>query len=155
MALRRSHFTPLARSTGPVTPSAMASAAERIPTPLVRPTQMRFSVSSVSYSSMLCVEVVAEALHILLEAVVGLVLQAADAEGVGGEARAAILLENFQNFFALAEAIKDRRERADIESVRPKPEQVAGDSLQLSQDRANHARAEGASVPSNFSTASQ
>ena len=35
-ALRRSHFTPRARSTGPVTPSAMQSSALRMPTPLVR-----------------------------------------------------------------------------------------------------------------------
>src|SRR2546429_9183385 len=42
MALRMSHFTPLARSTGPVAPKAIASAACKIPTPLVRPNQMRF-----------------------------------------------------------------------------------------------------------------
>src|SRR5260370_831912 len=47
-----SHFTPLARRTGPVTPKAMASAAVRIPTPFVRPIQMRFCVNRASYSTM-------------------------------------------------------------------------------------------------------
>ena len=110
------------------------------PTSFVRPTQMRFSVSSVSYSSTCLREIVAEALHFLFEAVVGFVLQAADAEGVSGEPRAAIFLENFQNFFALAEAIKNWRQRADIKRMGAEPEQVAGDSLQLRQDRADHAR---------------
>ena len=44
-------ITPLARRTGPVTPKAMQSFAESIPTFLVRSTQIRFVVSSSSYSS--------------------------------------------------------------------------------------------------------
>src|SRR5437660_11888980 len=51
LGLRRSHLTPLARNTGPVTPRAMASAAEITPTFLVRSIQMRLVVSSSSYSS--------------------------------------------------------------------------------------------------------
>ena len=68
-------------------------------------------------------------------------MQAADAERVGGQPRAAIFLEDFQNLFALAETIEDRRERADIERMRPEPEQVAGDALQFRENRAHHSRA--------------
>ena len=52
-----------------------------------------------------------------------------------------ILLENLQDLFALAQAVEKRRQRADIQRVRAQPEQVAGDALQLGEDRANHARA--------------
>ena len=86
--------------------------------PLVRPTQMRFSVSSVSYSSTLLVEILAEALDIFLQLVVSLILQAADAERVRGQPRAAIFLENFQDLFALAQAIEQRRQRANIKRMR-------------------------------------
>ncbi len=46
-------ITPLARSSGPVTPSAMQSLPEITPTALVRSTQMRLVVSSASISSIL------------------------------------------------------------------------------------------------------
>ncbi len=51
MSRRRSQSTPLARSGGPVTPSAIASSGERWPTPLRRPIQMGLPVSRFSYSS--------------------------------------------------------------------------------------------------------
>ncbi len=51
MSRRRSQSTPLARSGGPVTPSAIASAAESIPTPFSRPIQMGLPVSRSSYWS--------------------------------------------------------------------------------------------------------
>src|SRR5690348_5197691 len=46
------------------------------------------------------VEIFAESLDVLLQFVVSLVLQAADAEGMRGQPRAAILLENLQDLFA-------------------------------------------------------
>ncbi len=88
-----SHFTPLARSTGPVTPSATASSAEITPTFFVRSSQMRLVVSSSSYSSIFGRTNVHEILHFLFKARVGLVLAAADAEGMRRQARAAVLLE--------------------------------------------------------------
>ena len=86
-------------------------------------------------------EHVAEIADVLLEAVVGLVEQAADAEGVRGEARAAVFLENLERLFALAEAVEHRRDGADIERVRAQPQQVAGDAVQLREDDADGLRA--------------
>ena len=85
-------------------------------------------------------EPVAELLDLLLETVVGLVQQPADAEGVGGEPRAAVLLENLERFFALAQAIENRRNGADIEGVRAQPQQMAGDAVQLGEDHAHRLR---------------
>ena len=82
-----------------------------------------------------------KALHVLLEAVVGLVLQAADAEGVRGEPRAAVLLEDLEDFFALAQAVEHRRDGADIERVGAQPQQVAGDAVQFGEDHAHGLRA--------------
>ncbi len=53
------------------------------------------------------------------------------------EARAAILLEDLQHLFAIAEAIEQRRDGADVERVRAQPYLVAGDAAQLSQNDAN------------------
>jgi hypothetical protein len=82
-------------------------------------------------------EHVAKIAHILLEAIVGLVEQPADAEGVGGETRAAVFFEDFEGLLAFAEAIEHRRDGADIERVRTQPEQVAGDAVQLGEDDAH------------------
>ena len=68
-------------------------------------------------------------------------MQAADAEGVGGEPRAAVLLEDLERLFALAEAVEHRRDGADIERVRAQPQQVAGDAVQLGEDHAHRLRA--------------
>ena len=86
----------------------MASFAEMTPTPRVRPIQMRFSVSSVSYSSTFFGKVLDERPHLILKAFVELVLRAADAEHVRRQARAAVVLEDLQNFFALAEGSTGR-----------------------------------------------
>src|SRR5438093_1186965 len=59
-------------------------------------------------------EILAESLNILLEGVVSLVLQPADAEGMSGQARAAVLFKNFQDFLAFAETVEERSERADV-----------------------------------------
>ena len=82
-----------------------------------------------------------EVLHFLFEAGIGFVLQAADAEGVRGEARAAILFVDLENLFAVAEGVKQRRDGADIERVRAQPELVAGDAVQFGQDDAHILRA--------------
>src|ERR1035438_4778718 len=79
-------------------------------------------------------EHLAEFLDVPLEAFVSFVLQTADAEGMGGEPRAAILLENLQRLFPLAEAVKHRRDGADIERVGAQPQQVAGDPVQFGED---------------------
>ena len=98
---------------------------------------MRFVVSSSSYSSILGRKKFRKFCHFLLEAGVGLVLQAADAESVRGEARAAIFLEDLENLFAIAEGVEQRRDGADIERMRAQPELVAGDAVQFGEDDAD------------------
>ena len=80
---------------------------------------------------------------IFLEAVIEIVLQAADPEGVGGEPRATIIFENLQNFFAFAEGVKNRCNGADVERVRAQPQQVACDAVQLRQNDTCDLRARG------------
>ena len=115
----------------------MASSAEITPTSLVRSSQMRLVVSSVFVFVDLGRDESQEILYVLLEALVGLVLAAADAEGMRREARATIFLENLEDLFPVAEGIEERRHRADIERVRAQPQLVAGDPVQLGQDHAN------------------
>src|SRR5262249_51643690 len=62
-------------------------------------------------------EHVAKGAALLFESVVGLVQQPADAEGMSGQARSAVILEDLENFFALAETIKDWCDGADIERM--------------------------------------
>src|SRR5215472_2931250 len=82
-------------------------------------------------------EMLAEARDVPLEAVVGLVLQTADPERVGCQAGAAVFLEDFEDFFALAETVEQRRESADVQSVRAEPHKVARDALQFGENGAN------------------
>ena len=84
-----------------------------------------------------------EILHVPFESVVRFILQSADAKSMRGEPSAAILFENLENLFAVAEGIEQRRDRADIERVRAQPELVAGDAVQLSEDDSNILRARG------------
>src|ERR1700683_5051771 len=58
-----------------------------------------------------------------------------------GEARAAILFKNLEDLFAIAEGIKERRHRADIERMRAQPKLVAGHAIQFGQNYANIIRA--------------
>ena len=58
-----------------------------------------------------------------------------------GEPRAAIFFENLQDLFPLAQAVKQRRQGANVERMRPQPEQMARNPLQLRKDRSNHPRA--------------
>ena len=102
---------------------------------------MRFSVSSVSYSSTFVGKVLDERPHLILETFIQLVLRAADAEHVRGQARAAVVLEDLQNLFALAEAVQEGRDGAEVDRVRSQPEQVAGDPVQLRHDHADVLRA--------------
>jgi hypothetical protein len=67
-------------------------------------------------------------------------LQPADAEGVRGQPRAAVLLEDVESFFAFAEAVEHGCDGADIERVRSQPHQVAGNAVQLGEDDAHHLR---------------
>src|SRR5881296_2990980 len=59
---------------------------------------------------------------------------------MGGESRAAVLLEDLEGLFALPEGIEDRGDGADIEGVGAEPEQVARDPVQLGEDDANGLR---------------
>src|SRR3989449_504875 len=89
----------------------------------------------------LVLEILAEALDVFFQFVVGLVLQAANAKGMRGKPRAAVLLDNFENLLALPKAVEQRSQRADIERVSAEPEQVAGNALQLGEDGADDASA--------------
>ena len=63
-------------------------------------------------------KILAESFHFLFERVIGFVLQPADAKRMRRQPRPAILFKYLQNFFSLAEAIKKRRERPNIQSMR-------------------------------------
>src|SRR5207244_5950746 len=76
-------------------------------------------------------------LHIAFEPVIGLVLTAANSKRMRSQARAAVLLENLENFFAVAEGVEERRDRADIQSMRAQPKLVAGNSIQLRENDSN------------------
>jgi len=83
----------------------------------------------------------AESLHVFFKFVISLILQATYAKRMCREPRAAILLENFKNFFPPRAAVKKRCQRANVERMGPEPEQMAGNSLQLGEYRSNHSRA--------------
>src|SRR5581483_4688789 len=84
---------------------------------------------------------VAKLLYLFFEAVVGVVLAAADAERVRRQPRATIFLDNLQDLFAIAECVEQRRHCAYIERVRAEPHLVASDPLQLREDDADVLRA--------------
>ncbi len=58
-----------------------------------------------------------------------------------GQAGAAILFENLENFFAVAKGVEERRHGADVERVRAQPELMAGQAIQLGENYANVLRA--------------
>ena len=58
-----------------------------------------------------------------------------------GQARPAVLFKNLQDFFALAEAIEERSKCTNVQSMSAEPQEVAGDPLELRQNRSNHTRA--------------
>src|SRR5882724_5653839 len=124
---------PAARSVGPVMLSATASSAEMYPMPLVRPIQMRFSVSSVSYSS--------TRLGIIFRNRSIACRQPADSNIAGHHPLAGEQFENLQNLFALAKTVKKYRHRAEIDRVRPQPDQMRRNPLQLHHHHADVLRA--------------
>ncbi len=79
--------------------------------------------------------------YVFFEAGVSLVLAAADAKGMRGQARAAVPFENLQDFLPVAEGVEQRRHGSDVERVRAQPKLVAGNTIQFSQDHANVLRA--------------
>jgi hypothetical protein len=86
----------------------------------------------------MALEILAEAFDVFFEAVIGLVLQTANAKGMRGETGATILFEDFENFFALAETVEERSERANIQSMSAEPNQVAGNALEFGENGANY-----------------
>ena len=62
--------------------------------------------------------------------------QPAHAHRVVGQARPAELLEQVEHELALAERVQQHRHGTDVHGVRAEPEAVAGDALQLREDRA-------------------
>jgi hypothetical protein len=54
---------------------------------------------------------------------------AADAHAVQRQSRAAVRFEKVEDLFAFAEAVEERRHRADVDRVRGEPEQVRRDAL--------------------------
>ena len=66
--------------------------------------------------------------------------QSADANVVRHHALPGEHLENLQDLFALAHAVKERAHRADIQGMRSQPHQVAVQSRQLHQHDAHPLR---------------
>ena len=94
-------------------------------------------VRSSSYSSIFGSHEIEELLHLALKAFVGLVGAAADAEGVGSQAGAAVLLKNLENFFPVTKSVEKRRDCADVECVCAQPQHVTGQAVQLGENDAN------------------
>ena len=67
----------------------------------------------------------------------------ADAHGVVGQPRAAVLLEQVENELALAERVEEHGHRPDVHGVGAQPEAMARDALQLGENRADVAGAAG------------
>ena len=67
----------------------------------------------------------------------------ADAEIAGHHPLAGDVLENLHDLFALAEAVKEDRHRAEIDRVRAQPDQMRGDARQFGEQHADVLRALG------------
>ena len=76
--------------------------------------------------------------------------QAADAEITGHHALAGEIFENFQDFFALAEAVEEDGHRAQVNGVRADPDQMRSAARQLREQHANVLRALGDFDSENF-----
>ena len=140
-SLRTSRGTPEPRSAGPLSPIATASGPLITPMPLVRSSQMRLWVSSSSVLDDLRVHDLAELEDLLVPAGRNLQRQPANPHRVVGEPRAAVLLEQVEDQLALAERIEEHRHRADVHRVGAQPEAVAGNPLELAENRPHVARA--------------
>ena len=64
-------------------------------------------------------------------------MRAADAKHVSRQARAAVIFENLQDFFALPKGVKKNGHGANVERVGAQPKQVARDPVQLGHDHTN------------------
>ena len=84
---------------------------------------------------------VAELEHLLVPARRQVLREPADAHRVVGQARAAELLEQVEDQLPFAQAVQEHRDRADVHRVAAEPDQVAGQPLQLREDRADVLRA--------------
>ena len=123
---------------------AIASAALKTPTPLVRAIQMRFCVSRV----FVFVDVAGHRVRSTRCDAVEPVRrrferQAADAEVAGHHPLAGDVLVNLHDFFALAEAVEEDGHRAEIDGVGAEPDQVRSDARELGEQHANVLRALG------------
>src|SRR5581483_9200437 len=78
-----------------------------------------------------------ELLHVALKAFVGFVLRSANPEGMSGQARAAVFFKNLENFLPITEGVEERRDGANVESVRAQPEHVAGQPVQFGENDAD------------------
>ena len=109
--------------------------------PTVRLSQMRFSESTVSYSSSRFGKVVDELADVFVEIVVSIVGHAADAPRMTRQTRAKLSFEDLQNLFAFAQRPKQNGDGADVERVRREPEQVRSDAIEFGENRAQVMRA--------------
>ena len=109
----------------------------------MRPIQMGLPVSRFSYSSIFAGKIVRNARTRSNEAERRLQRDAADAEVAGHHALAGDGLEDAQQLFALAEAVEEDGERADVHGVRAEPDEVRVEARQLVEQHAEPLRALG------------
>jgi hypothetical protein len=76
--------------------------------------------------------------------------QAADAEIAGHHPLPGQIFENLQDFFALAEGVKENGHRAQVDGVRAQPNQMRSATRQFRQQHANVLRALGNFDPQDF-----
>ena len=141
--MRRSHGWPAARSSGPVTPSASSSSwpsgrdvAQALQDDLVLGQQVAVGVDAVGHD-------LAEGAHALGEAGRDVLDHAADLDVARVHALARGHLEQVEDRLALAEAVPEHRDRAEVQRARAQPHQVAHDPVELEVHHAQVLRALG------------
>ena len=139
--MRRSHGLPVARSSGPVTPrsssvcsSTAADAAQALEHDLVLVDQRLELVQPRR-------EVLAEGPHALLEAERDVLHHAADLEVARVHALARGHLEEVEDAVAVAPAVPEDRDRAEVQRAGREPDQVRGDPVELEVQDAQVLRA--------------
>ncbi len=118
-------------ATGPDWPSAIASSADRRPTPFVRASQIGFSLSIDSYWSTAPGHHLAELAALREEAAWDVFRQAADLEVARVHARTGDELEEIEDAVAFAERVPERRDRAQLQRGGAEPDEVRMDAVQL------------------------
>ena len=141
--MRRSHGWPAERSSGPVTPSASSSSwpsgadvAQALQDDLVLRQQVAVGVDAVGHD-------LAEGAHALGEAGRDVLDDAADLDVARVHALARGHLEEVEDRLALAEAVPEHRDRAEVQRARAQPHQVAHDPVELEVHDAQVLRALG------------